>query len=109
MVEIGKLPEILFLVTTEADSRTAEELGEHLLRRRLAACINFKEVRSHYWWKGRLEKSMEVKLCIKTNKSKLNELLEEINKLHSYETPEIAFWNVFVNEEYKEWVDFVTK
>ena len=108
MIDIGKQSEIVFLVTTEADFQLAEDLGEHLLKKRLAACISLKEVQSHYWWKGTLEKSMEIKLSIKTSRSRLNELLEEIKKRHSYELPEIAFWSISVSQEYKEWVDSET-
>ena len=100
--------ELVILITTEANNKLAESLAKELLERGLAACVSFFEVRSHFYWKGNLEKSNEVQLFIKTPKEMLQNLLTAINELHSYQNPELLYWNVSSSDAYCNWVKEVT-
>ena len=73
---------LVIAVTTERNLENAESLARDLLRKKMAACISFKEIKSLFWWEGNLESLVEVQLIIKTSESKLNALMESILKLH---------------------------
>ena len=83
--------ESIVVLVTCASAREAERLGETLVRRKLAACVNLitSPANSIYRWKGKVEKSREVLMMIKTTRKHFERLEKEIRRLHSYETPEI--------------------
>ena len=64
-------------------------IAEDLVSRRLAACVNLiPGVESVYEWQGRLERSSEVQLIIKTTRSAYLELETRLKALHPYKVPE---------------------
>jgi periplasmic divalent cation tolerance protein len=73
----------------------------------LAACVNLVSgVRSVYRWKNKIEKSEEVLLVIKTSRALFESVRNQIEKLHTYEVPEvIALPVVDGAEQYLEWFD----
>ncbi len=100
--------ELVVIVTTESSHLNAENLAKGILKRKLAACVTLREVESHFWWDGNLESKPEFELLIKSRKENLNQLLETLNDLHSYQTPELIFGLVSSNEAYFKWVQEVT-
>ena len=95
---------MLLALTTEADADKAEALAEALLERRLAACVALTPLRSLYRWQGRLERSQEVQLLIKTTPERLAPLEEAVHALHSYDTPEWLTWLAGSSPGYGAWV-----
>ena len=95
--------ELVVVLTTEANSDIGDCLARELLNRRLAACVSLREINSHFWWEGKLNQNKEVELLIKTTKCQLDNLLEAIKKLHSYQTPELLHWNVSASDDYLKW------
>jgi len=84
------MDEILLVLTTLPDRDAAVKLGEALVGRRLAACVNvLAECTSIYRWKGTVENAREVPLLIKSRAALYDELEAAINELHPYELPEI--------------------
>jgi periplasmic divalent cation tolerance protein len=76
------------LVTCPEDA--AERIASEVLKLRLAACVNIVgEVRSRYWWRGRLESANETLLLIKTRSELFEKLERAVRRIHPYETPEI--------------------
>ena len=72
------------------DLQVAERITQHLLQRKLAACVNvLPAVQSHYVWQGKLEHSTEIPLLIKARKEDFIEIEQAICKLHPYQVPEI--------------------
>ena len=62
-------------------------------------------IRSMYRWKDAIEDEEEVLLVIKTSRALLEELRGEIERLHSYEVPEvIALQIVDGSESYLAWM-----
>ena len=102
------LGELFVVITTEADENIAKNLAKEILGRRFAACVSLTEINSYFWWEEKTEQNNEVQLLIKTTKNKLDNLLELINKLHSYQTPELLYWKVTANNPYIEWAEKVT-
>ncbi len=82
-------------------------IARALVEKKLAACVNvMPEIRSVYRWKGAVEDEKESLLVIKSSRALLNQLRVEIEKLHSYELPEIiAMPIVDGSEGYLEWLD----
>ena len=57
------------------DLQVAERITQHLLQRKLAACVNvLPVVQSHYVWQGKLEHSTEIPLLIKARKEDFIEM-----------------------------------
>jgi periplasmic divalent cation tolerance protein len=80
----------LVVVTTVGSEEQARSIAEALVEQRLAACVNIlPSVRSIYRWKGKLWDDEELLLVIKTTAGRFQALRAAIQRLHSYELPEI--------------------
>lgn len=77
LVTCGSLPE-------------ARKIARAVVEKHFAACVNIltAPVESLYTWKGKLERSREHLLLIKTTAKRVKALEREILRLHSYDTPE---------------------
>jgi periplasmic divalent cation tolerance protein len=95
---------IVFCTIDSADA--ARKLARRLVQDRLAACVNIIEnVTSVYKWEGRIEEDAELLLVIKTQDSRLQELMDRISEIHPYDVPEILSWPVQKGSKaYLEWV-----
>ena len=99
--------EIYFVITTEVDKKNASKLADLLLREKLIACVTFKNVESHFWWKGEINQSKEVQLMIKCKEENVNKVCNKISEWHSYELPEIIYFRVSANKNYHQWVNSI--
>lgn len=90
-----------------ADAGEAERIGRAVVEERLAACINIlPQCRSIYRWKGRIETADEVPAILKTHSWKVDELIERIAALHSYDVPCIVVWPIEkLLRSYADWVE----
>ncbi len=81
-------------------------VGRELLKLRLAACLNILgKVDSFYQWKGKIEKSSEVAMIIKTRRSLFTKVSRCVKKHHSYQVPVILEWSVSRGDEsYLKWM-----
>ena len=102
--------EYSLIMTTCENKEDAREIIEAHLEKKLAACVQIKEIESFYTWKGKVENSKEILLLIKTKSELYKEVEEAILKMHKYETPEIV-QIPFANglKEYLNCIDEVTK
>lgn len=84
-------------------------MAEQLVQLKLAACVNIlPEVESIYMWQDKVTSATETKLLIKTKSEKMNQVIQTIKKLHSYEVPEIQVIDVATgNMAYFNWMDEV--
>lgn len=95
------------LVTVTAPSlEVAERLVTTLVEERLAACGNILQgVTSIYRWQGRLERSDEVLILLKTVQASVQRLMVRVTELHPYEVPEVlAFTAAAGFAPYVSWV-----
>lgn len=99
---------IVILVTC-ADAAEAERVALALLERRWVACASIgAPVRSLYPWKGERAESAEVPLLLKTRATRFDDVAAEIQRLHSYEVPEILALPVVAGSAaYLGWMDEV--
>ncbi|KXB07954.1 hypothetical protein AKJ55_01630 [candidate division MSBL1 archaeon SCGC-AAA382M17] len=98
------MPYIVF--TTTDNVSEAEWIGERILDERLGGCVNIvPKIKSIFRWEGKIEKTEETLLIIKTTDEKLDELETRIGEIHSYENPEFLAISVDKGEEdYLEWL-----
>lgn len=76
-------------VTVE-DLKKAQALSEKLLKAKLCACIQIiPKISSMYWWKGKITKSEESLMLIKTHQSRMRDLMQMIEENHDYDVPEV--------------------
>ncbi len=91
---------LAIVLTTESDVKAANDLALELLKLRVAACVSISEIKSNFWWEGKIHSNNEAQILIKTTKDDLQNLMEALNKLHSYQTPEIISWNASSSKDY---------
>lgn len=96
---------IVVYCTASSESET-RALTEALVGERLAACVSaIPQIRSTYWWQGKIERGEEILLLIKTDSSKFNVLSKRIKAIHSYTVPEILALPVIKgNPDYLKWM-----
>jgi periplasmic divalent cation tolerance protein len=95
----------VLVLTTEADATTAETLARLLLLEGLAGCISLRPVLSLYPWEGKLQRSEEVQLMIKTMPDRVNRLRERLLELHSYDLPQWLQWEAAASPAFGAWLD----
>jgi periplasmic divalent cation tolerance protein len=100
------MDEAIIILTNLPDREAALKLGQDLVARRLAACVNvLAPCTSVYRWKGAVETAAEVPVLIKTRGARYAEVEAAIRELHPYELPEIiAVPAVRGLDEYLQWV-----
>lgn len=80
----------LLIITTCPDPACAETIAGHLVRERLAACVNIiPGMQSIYQWQGEMVTERETILLIKTRAGAYARVEEAIRRLHPYELPEV--------------------
>jgi periplasmic divalent cation tolerance protein len=101
------MKEKVIVFSTASTDEEAERIASALLEDRIAACVNIvPNVRSNYWWQGKIEKSEEYLLLIKTKKSLVSRVEEKIKSVHSYECPEVTAVEISEgSSDYLDWID----
>ena len=83
------------ILVTAPDLKTARRLARAALEARLIACANLvPKIESHYRWRGKLERSAEVLMVMKTTQPRVVALEKLIVAKHPYETPEFVVLNL---------------
>ncbi|MBL4655668.1 MAG: divalent-cation tolerance protein CutA [Bacteroidia bacterium] len=95
----------LVYITTK-DREEAKVIGKLLLQSRLVACINvIDSMTSMYWWKGKIEEEHEAILIAKTKAGLVNDVIEKVKSVHSYDTPCIVSFPILTgNKQYLDWI-----
>lgn len=95
---------------TVPNRKTADTITALLLEEKLAACVNqVPGVKSHFWWKGKLEEAEEILLIVKTRTALLRPLTELVRKNHPYTVPEVIGFPIAEgNKSYLEWIESST-
>jgi len=95
------------VLTTCADKREAERIAERLVADGAAACVNIVDkVTSVYRWKGKVEKSTECLLVIKTRSQLTDRVEGTIRGFSSYECPEVIVIPVVTGaSDYLTWIN----
>ena len=97
----------IIVLSTCASPEEAERIARTLVEKKLAACVNIlPAVRSLYRWKDAIQDDQESLLVIKSSRGLFSDLRSEIEKVHSYEVPEVIATPIVEGSEgYLLWLD----
>src|SRR5690242_7557065 len=97
----------IVVFSTAGSAEEAEKIARRLVENRLAACVNvIKEIRSFYRWQGKIEDAAEWLLVIKSSRERFEALRSAVEKLHSYDVPEVIALPVVEGaQNYLNWMD----
>jgi periplasmic divalent cation tolerance protein len=102
---MGRMTDVVMVMTTSADAAHAEALARLLVEQRLAACVQvLAPMRSTYRWQGGVEQADEQLLLIKTTQGRVADVSAAIRARHSYELPEITIAELGGSDAYLAWV-----
>ena len=95
---------LVYTITTNSDE--AAQIGKVLVTERLAASVNILgEVRSIYRWEREIHDKKEALLIAKTDTLRVDEIVDRIRSLHSYQCPCIVAWRLDGgNDAYLNWI-----
>ena len=96
---------IVIYITTGSVNE-AKKIGRALVEEKLAACSNIiSPVRSIYSWQGKICDDKEALMVLKTKKKLFKQIVKRVEKLHSYDVPEIiAMPIVEGSSKYLSWL-----
>ena len=99
----------LIALTTLPDAYAAERFAHQLVKEKLAACCNLiPQVTSIYEWEGKIEKTSEVLVVIKTTRLKFEKIQDQIKSLHPYKVPELIAVDISAGlPAYLEWIQSI--
>ena len=95
---------LVYVTTTSPDE--AARIGNVLITESLAASVNILgEVRSIYRWEKGIHNKKETLLIAKTSTLRVDEIIDRIRSLHSYQCPCIVAWRLDGgNDPYLDWI-----
>lgn len=102
--------EAVLIISNFPDEKSAMQLAEALIHRRLAACVNvLSPCVSVYRWQGEIESTGEIPVLIKTRRQHYDRVEQLIKMMHPYELPEVIMVPITGGlPAYLQWVDAET-
>ena len=99
------------LITTTFDNKEeCDKVVNLLLEDRLVSCCQISEITSKYHWKGKIETANEYQVKMKSKKELYNEIEKVILDNHSYETPQIVYYEIDGGfKDYLDWINDETR
>lgn len=100
------LTDFIVVFVTASSKGEADRIISGLMKKRLIACGNILgRVDSRFIWKGKLDKAKEVLILLKTMRGLFKKVAREVERLHSYEVPEIIAVPIIEgSRKYLEWI-----
>lgn len=100
------MSDLCVVLCTCPDKSCAREIACKVVENQLAACVNIMAgMVSVYRWEGKVQQDSECQLVIKTKKSALSRLKDEVFTMHPYEVPEWVVLDIDdVSLGYEEWI-----
>ncbi|MCW3998799.1 MAG: divalent-cation tolerance protein CutA [Candidatus Bathyarchaeota archaeon] len=101
---------IIVLVTTK-DQTEAEKISQTLLSEKLIACANIiSPVVSCFSWMGKIDRTEECLVVMKSRADLFGEVAVRVKALHSYEVPEVLALPVVAGSaDYLAWLGSTLK
>ncbi len=102
--------QLMVVVTSVGTEEQALDVAHALVRSRNAACVNIvPNVHSVYRWKGRVCDDGEMLLVIKTLARNFDAVRETIQKVNTYELPEVLGYSVdWASPGFASWIEKMT-
>ncbi len=99
----------IIIYITHKSLKEAKKVAEHLLEKKMIACVNYFPIQSSYWWNGKIENAKEIVSLVKTKKENWTKIKKEVEKIHPYDVPCIMKIEVEANGDYARWIEKETK
>ena len=101
---------IVIYITTGSVNE-AKKIGRALVEEKLAACSNIVfPIRSIYSWQEKICDDKEALMVLKTKKQLFKQIVKRVEKLHSYDVPEIIALPIIEgSDKYLSWLNEETK
>ena len=98
--------QVNFVYITAGSKDEARSIGKALVEGKLAACVNIIDpMHSIYMWEGELQEETEVVMIAKTTDRQVEELIETVKSLHSYDCPCVLAMPVSTgNPHFLDWI-----
>lgn len=99
--------EYIVIYCTVPNKKEGVEIARALLEQKIVACVNIiDKVESVFSWDGKIMEEKEALMIIKTKQEFFTRINHTIQKLHSYNVPEvIALPIVEADETYLKWIE----
>ncbi len=101
------MSQILLLITTESDKKKAKIIAKLLIKKKLAACVSIKQIYSIYEWEDDIEETKEVEITIKSKPELKDDLIVFLQKMTSYDVPQILYQEFYSETAYSNWINKV--
>lgn len=97
---------VILVQTTSDDQAVLKKIGRQLVLERLAACIQIGgPVESQFDWEGKIDTVREWVCTAKTTREAWPRVLQTIQEMHNYDTPEIIALPIWSGSDaYLSWV-----
>lgn len=91
------------ITTTCKNKAEAKKISNQLLKKRLVSCANLFPIDSIYRWKNKIINDKEYMLILKSFKKHKNIIINQIEKIHSYQVPCIEVIETKSNSKTTKW------
>ena len=97
----------IIVFCTTPSHEVSNQIAEKCIKKKIAACCNIiPGVKSIYEWEGKVEKSEEQLIIIKSTEDNFKAIENTINTIHPYDVPEIISVKINNgNELYLKWIN----
>ena len=93
------------MITTESSKKNASRVAKLLIQNKLAACVSIKQIFSIYEWNEDIEKTKEFEITIKSKPELKNNLIDFLQKITTYDVPQILYKEYSTEEKYYDWLN----
>ena len=93
------------MFTTESSKTNALRMSKLLIQNKLAACVSIKPIFSIYEWDDDIEETKEFEITIKSKPEFKDNLIEFLNKISTYDVPQIIYKKYNSEMKYYDWIN----
>ena len=93
------------MITTESSRANALRMAKLLIKEKLAACVSIKQIFSVYEWDGDIQETKEFEITIKSKTEFKDFLIEFLNKISTYDVPQIIYKKYYSEMKYYDWIN----
>ena len=93
------------MITTESSETNALRVAKLLIKKKIAACVSIKQIFSIYEWDNDVEETKEFEITIKSKPEFKDYLIDFINKISTYDVPQIIYKKYHAEMKYYDWLN----
>ena len=93
------------MITTESSKANALRMAKLLIKKKLAACVSIKQIFSVYDCDDDIQETKEFEITIKSKPEFKDYLIEFLNKISTYDVPQIIYKKYNSEMKYYDWIN----